>query len=48
LILIAGKGHETYQEVEGIRYPMDDKLIATHAMLQKYAKQAVFTGKESF
>ncbi len=25
VILVAGKGHETYQEVEGIRYHFDDK-----------------------
>ena len=48
LILIAGKGHETYQEVEGIRYPMDDKLIATNALLKKYAQQTELTGKERF
>jgi len=27
IILIAGKGHETYQEMEGTRYPFDDKKI---------------------
>lgn len=27
VILIAGKGHETYQEVQGIRYPMDDREL---------------------
>jgi UDP-N-acetylmuramoyl-L-alanyl-D-glutamate--2,6-diaminopimelate ligase len=27
IILVAGKGHETYQEVRGIKYPFDDKLI---------------------
>lgn len=25
IILIAGKGHETYQEIMGVRYPFDDK-----------------------
>jgi len=25
IILIAGKGHETYQEIKGVRYPFDDK-----------------------
>ncbi|TNE74489.1 UDP-N-acetylmuramoyl-L-alanyl-D-glutamate--2,6-diaminopimelate ligase [bacterium] len=32
MILIAGKGHETYQEVEGVRYPMDDRVIAHDAL----------------
>ena len=28
VVLIAGKGHETYQEVNGVRMPFDDRLIA--------------------
>jgi UDP-N-acetylmuramoyl-L-alanyl-D-glutamate--2,6-diaminopimelate ligase len=27
VILIAGKGHETYQEIRGVRYPMDDREL---------------------
>jgi UDP-N-acetylmuramoyl-L-alanyl-D-glutamate--2,6-diaminopimelate ligase len=27
IILIAGKGHETYQEIKGIKYPFDDRSI---------------------
>lgn len=27
VILIAGKGHETYQEIQGVRYPMDDREL---------------------
>lgn len=27
IILIAGKGHENYQEIKGIKYPFDDKEI---------------------
>ncbi len=26
-ILVAGKGHEQYQEIKGIRYPFDDQVI---------------------
>jgi UDP-N-acetylmuramoyl-L-alanyl-D-glutamate--2,6-diaminopimelate ligase len=25
VILIAGKGHETYQEIKGVKHPFDDK-----------------------
>jgi len=25
IILVAGKGHENYQEIKGIKYPFDDK-----------------------
>jgi UDP-N-acetylmuramoyl-L-alanyl-D-glutamate--2,6-diaminopimelate ligase len=34
IILLAGKGHEKYQEIKGVRYPMDDKqiLMETFAM----------------
>jgi UDP-N-acetylmuramoyl-L-alanyl-D-glutamate--2,6-diaminopimelate ligase len=27
IIVIAGKGHETYQEIEGVKYPFDDRLV---------------------
>lgn len=27
IILIAGKGHETYQEINGVKYPFDDRTI---------------------
>lgn len=29
IILLAGKGHETYQEIMGIKHPFDDKAILT-------------------
>lgn len=27
IILLAGKGHETYQEIKGVKYPFDDRKI---------------------
>jgi len=27
IILVAGKGHETYQEIKGVRHPFDDKEV---------------------
>ena len=29
IILIAGKGHETYQEIKGIKTPFDDRIVLT-------------------
>lgn len=27
IVLVAGKGHETYQEIKGVRYPFDDREV---------------------
>ena len=27
IVLVAGKGHENYQDVQGVKSPFDDKLI---------------------
>ncbi|MGD1960646.1 MAG: UDP-N-acetylmuramoyl-L-alanyl-D-glutamate--2,6-diaminopimelate ligase, partial [Fulvivirga sp.] len=27
IILVAGKGHETYQEIKGVKHPFDDKEV---------------------
>ena len=32
MILVAGKGHETYQEVKGKRYDFDDRKVAMEAL----------------
>jgi UDP-N-acetylmuramoyl-L-alanyl-D-glutamate--2,6-diaminopimelate ligase len=33
IILIAGKGHEKYQEIKGVRYPFDDKKILEEMLM---------------
>jgi len=33
VILVAGKGHEKYQEIQGVKYPFDDKEILKHFLL---------------
>lgn len=35
IILIAGKGHETYQEINGVRYDFDDRIVAREAIEEK-------------
>ena len=34
VVLIAGKGHEPYQEIDGVRYPFDDLRIAAAALTE--------------
>ena len=34
IVVIAGKGHETYQEINGVRHDFDDRLILEHALQQ--------------
>jgi len=32
VVLIAGKGHETYQEIAGVRHPFSDADVARRAL----------------
>jgi UDP-N-acetylmuramoyl-L-alanyl-D-glutamate--2,6-diaminopimelate ligase len=32
IILVAGKGHETYQEIKGVKYSFDDKEVLKEAL----------------
>ncbi len=34
IILLAGKGHEKYQEINGVKFPFDDKNILSEAFIQ--------------
>jgi UDP-N-acetylmuramoyl-L-alanyl-D-glutamate--2,6-diaminopimelate ligase len=35
IVLVAGKGHETYQDIQGVKYHLDDMEICQKALLQK-------------
>jgi UDP-N-acetylmuramoyl-L-alanyl-D-glutamate--2,6-diaminopimelate ligase len=42
IILIAGKGHETYQEIKGVRYDFDDmetvkEILEPTPKIERYA-----------
>lgn len=39
VVLIAGKGHEKYQEIHGVRYYMDDHELVREAMWQRERMQ---------
>ncbi len=32
VVVLAGKGHETYQEIAGVKHPFDDRLVAKEAI----------------
>jgi UDP-N-acetylmuramyl-tripeptide synthetase/UDP-N-acetylmuramoyl-tripeptide--D-alanyl-D-alanine ligase len=44
IVLICGKGHETYQEIEGVRYPFDDAEIAREYLRNQEHDQNVEAG----
>jgi UDP-N-acetylmuramoyl-L-alanyl-D-glutamate--2,6-diaminopimelate ligase len=31
IILVAGKGHENYQDIQGVKYDFDDKIVLGEA-----------------
>lgn len=35
ILLLAGKGHESYQEINGVKYPFDDKEILQQMLLEQ-------------
>jgi UDP-N-acetylmuramoyl-L-alanyl-D-glutamate--2,6-diaminopimelate ligase len=39
LVLIAGKGHETYQEVNGVRMEFDDREVVRAAICEQYLNE---------
>jgi UDP-N-acetylmuramoyl-L-alanyl-D-glutamate--2,6-diaminopimelate ligase len=39
IILIAGKGHETYQEVQGIKYPFSDVEVCREVVLDCFSSK---------
>ena len=36
IIVLAGKGHEDYQEIEGVKYPMDERVLIREIMKEEH------------
>jgi UDP-N-acetylmuramoyl-L-alanyl-D-glutamate--2,6-diaminopimelate ligase len=34
VVLIAGKGHETYQEIQGVRHDFDDRTVVNEILIE--------------
>jgi UDP-N-acetylmuramoyl-L-alanyl-D-glutamate--2,6-diaminopimelate ligase len=37
IVLVAGKGHEPYQEIAGVRHPFDDTAVARALLQERHA-----------
>ena len=41
ILVLAGKGHENYQEIRGVRYPMDERQIVREWMEGKVHERKI-------
>ena len=35
IVLVAGKGHEPYQDIQGVKHPFDDTAVARKALEER-------------
>ena len=38
MIVLAGKGHEDYQEIKGVQYPMDERVLIAEILEEEGIK----------
>lgn len=38
IVVLAGKGHEDYQEIEGVQYPMDERVLIAEILEEEKSK----------
>ena len=38
VIVLAGKGHETYQEIKGVKYDMDERVLIKEVLKEETLK----------
>ena len=48
VVVIAGKGHEDYQEIHGKRLPFDDRVIAANALQQLAIKSNEYVANQNW
>ena len=41
IVVLAGKGHETYQEICGVKHPFDEKIIVEEILQEIKAEEAL-------
>lgn len=39
VIVLAGKGHEDYQEIEGVKHPMDERVLIAEILTELEEEQ---------
>ena len=44
VIVLAGKGHEDYQEIRGVKYPMDDRKLVREVVEELTEEERVRLG----
>jgi UDP-N-acetylmuramyl-tripeptide synthetase len=47
IVLVAGKGHENYQEILGVKYPFDDALLAQDALNKRAVNNGVLNHNQA-
>ena len=38
VIILAGKGHETYQEIKGVKYDMDERVLIQEVLEELHVR----------
>ena len=38
IVVLAGKGHEDYQEIKGVKYPMDERVLISEVVKELKAE----------
>ncbi len=46
IVLVAGKGHEPYQEIDGVQHPFDDTLVARDILAMHMARARGAQGRQ--